>query len=191
MYGLSRSLYYHLTFFFFDIRAENDTQNVRNKGKADSVTRHTKSKTFCNNMQNDFAMHLICNLVREQADFFTSNLACLCVFFSLSCVSVHAFLACHVQCQKHTGKEEAVKSIMDASDNVRLVTFLNLLLQSHFQTQRQLNDVQVLLKQSRIENNLHVNVWNTSLHRPGKGQKLVCLPGCHVSITTHQSWSVI
>lgn len=124
MYGLSRSLYYHLTFFFFDIRAENDKQNVRNKGKADSVTRHTKSKTFCNNMQNDF---------------------------------------------------------------------LNLSLQSHFQTQRQLNYVQVLLKQSRIENNLHVNVWNfnTSLHRPGKGHKLVCLPRCHVSITTHQSWSVI
>lgn len=49
---------------------------------------------------------------------------------------------------------------MEASDNVMLVTFLYLLLQSLFQTQCKVNNIEALLKWIRVEKYLHANVQN-------------------------------
>lgn len=87
-------------------------------------------------------------LTKKKKDDWLLSIAssCLSNFFPLV---HHIWLA---------GKQETVESSMEASDNVMLVTFLYLLLQSLFQTQCKVNNIEI--KWIRVEKYLHTNVQN-------------------------------
>lgn len=107
-----------------------------------------------------------------------SRRVCLSVFFWCVTFSVRM-------------SRKTVNGSMEASDNVMVVTFLCLLLNS-LSNSTLTEDAWAPLERRRMETYLHTNIENfKACHSKAlaMGQKWACSPRCHVSFTADWSWS--